>query len=77
MKQSNVIKGTLAVVALVAARNEAAVRGRISGNARIIGLAEWWCGPTPAHEIRFDGTFYPPRAAASERAVIRESMRPR
>ena len=56
MKQSNVIKGTLAVVALVAARNEAAVRGRISGNARIIGLAEWWCGPTPAHEIRFDGT---------------------
>ncbi len=55
---------TSPVVALVAARNEAAVRGRISGNARIIGLAEWWCGPTPAHEIRFDGTFYPPRAAA-------------
>ena len=29
-----------------------------------VGLAEWWVGPSPAHEVRFDGTFYPPRAAA-------------
>ncbi|MGN1149740.1 MAG: hypothetical protein ACI4SY_03445, partial [Sutterella sp.] len=32
--------------------------------SRPVGLAEWWVGPSPAHEVRFDGTFYPPRAAA-------------
>ncbi len=50
------------VVALMARRNELAPRGKAGG--RILGLAEWWCGPTPGHEVRFDGTFYPPRAAA-------------
>jgi len=28
----------------------------------LIGLGEWWCGASPAHEMRFDGTFYAPRA---------------
>lgn len=50
------------VVVLMARRNELAARGEAGG--RILGLAEWWCGPTPGHEVRFDGTFYPPRAAA-------------
>lgn len=50
------------VVVLTARRNARAARGEACG--RILGLAEWWCGPTPAHEVRFDGTFYPPRAAA-------------
>ena len=36
------------VVALVAARNMKPSPGADLGNARIIGLAEWWCGPTPA-----------------------------
>lgn len=27
-------------------------------------LAEWWLGPSPAHEMRFSGTFYPPCSAA-------------
>lgn len=28
----------------------------------LIGLGEWWVGASPAHEMRFDGTFYAPRA---------------
>lgn len=28
------------------------------------GIAEWWTGPSPAHEIRFSGTFYAPRATS-------------
>jgi len=28
----------------------------------LIGLGEWWSGASPAHEMRFDGTFYAPRA---------------
>ena len=37
--------------------------GRRDGSTPV-GLAEWWVGDAPAHEVRFDGTFYPPRTAA-------------
>lgn len=50
------------VVALISQWNVERVKGNRSG--RILGLAEWWCGVTPGHEVRFDGTFYPPRTAA-------------
>lgn len=29
-----------------------------------VALNEWWCGPSPTHEIRRNGTFYPPRTSA-------------
>lgn len=29
---------------------------------QIVALAEWWEGPSPAHEMRFAKTFYAPRA---------------
>ncbi len=34
-----------------------------SEDVRALALAEWWVGPSPQHEIRHDGTFYPPRSA--------------
>lgn len=34
-----------------------------STDRRALGLVEWWVGPSPQHEIRFDGTCYPPLAA--------------
>ena len=29
-----------------------------------VALNEWWCGPSPTHEMRHDGSFYPPRSSA-------------
>lgn len=29
-----------------------------------IALNEWWIGPSPAHDVRFDKAFYPPRSSA-------------
>ena len=36
----------------------------LGAGGRPAALAEWWIGPSPAHEVRCSGTFYPPRAAA-------------
>ena len=33
-------------------------------SGRPIALAEWWVGPSPAWDIRFDGTFYAPKSGA-------------
>ncbi len=35
-----------------------------SDDTQAIALAEWWVGPSPQHEIRHDGTLYPPRSAS-------------
>lgn len=32
--------------------------------AKLLELAEWWCGRSPTFEPRFDGTFYAPRSGA-------------
>ena len=29
-----------------------------------VALNEWWCGPSPIHEMRHEGSFYPPRSSA-------------
>ncbi|MGN1209951.1 MAG: hypothetical protein ACI4SV_06585, partial [Duodenibacillus sp.] len=33
-------------------------------SAKLLELAEWWCGRSPTFEPRFDGTFYAPRSGA-------------
>ena len=54
---------TSPLVRLVAALNR--TRAENSTHAsRIISMTEWWVGTSPAHDIRFNGTFYGPEKSA-------------
>lgn len=53
---------TSPVISLLRARNADAASGLAPG--RPIAAAEWWAGESPAWDVRFAGTFYPPKSGA-------------
>ena len=47
------------LVKLIAAFNQDRRRDRI------VAMGEWWCGASPVHDVRFNGTFYGPEKCAT------------